>query len=84
MCEYLKTSSKLHHGFTSKQLRKLAFQYTMKNDNKVPESWKTEECPKYTWYRDFMVCNKTLSLQTLEATSLNRVIIIISIDIMLR
>lgn len=84
MCEYLKTSSKLHHGFTSNQLRNLAFQYTINNDNKFPESGKTEECTKYNWYRDFMVRNKTLSLQTPEATSLNRVIILISMAITLR
>ncbi|GBL91119.1 hypothetical protein AVEN_184482-1 [Araneus ventricosus] len=74
LCEYLKTSSKLYHGLISMQLIKLAFQYAMNNDKKVPESWKAEECAGYYWYRNFMDRNKTLSLRTPEATSLNRAV----------
>lgn len=76
MCEYLKTSSKLHHGLTPMQLRKLAFQYARMNNKKVPESWIREDCAgyEYEWYRSFMDRNKTLSLRTPEATSLNRAI----------
>ena len=45
----------------------------MNTDKKVPESWKTEKCAGYDWYRGFMDCNKT-ALRTSEATSLNRAI----------
>ena len=74
LCEYLKTSSKLHHGLTPVQLRKLVFQYAMNIDKKVPESWKSEKCAVYDWYIGFMDRNKTLAPRTPEATSLNRAI----------
>ena len=53
------------------QLRKLAFQYAMNIDKKVPDSWKTEKCAGYDWYRGFMDRDKTLALCTPEAISLN-------------
>ena len=74
LCEYLKTTSKLHHAYTPMQLRKLAFQYAMNIDKKVPESWKTEKCAGYDWYRGFVDRNKTLAFRTPESNSLNHAI----------
>ena len=72
LVNYLQTAAKMYHGLSPKEVRKLAFQYAMKNDIICPRSWKVAEFAGADWFTAFIKRNTTLSIRTPEATSLSR------------
>lgn len=72
LSQYLLTASKMNYGFTSKEARKFAYLYAIKNNKRIPENWSKTETATYDWLRGFMNRNKELSLRTPEPTSLSR------------
>lgn len=61
-----------NYGFSTKEVRKLAFEFAERYDKKVPESWKKEKMAGEVWLRLFMNRNKSLSIRSPQATSLAR------------
>lgn len=72
LAEYLLTAAKMNYGLTTKETRKLAYMYAVKNEKKIPANWDTNESASYEWLRGFMSRNTSLSLRTPEPTSLGR------------
>lgn len=72
LVNYLQTAAKMYHGLSPKEVRKLAFQYAMKNDITCPRSWKVAEFAGADWFTAFIKRNTTLSIRTPEATSLSK------------
>jgi len=69
--EFLLKAAKLHYGLSTKETRKLAYDYAISNGKHVPESWNDNRDDK-EWLRDFMKRSGSLSLRTQEATSFSR------------
>jgi transposase len=72
LVEYCKTSAKLYYGLTTKDLRKLAYQFAVQNDLKFHEKWNETELASEDWLTAFLRRNPQLSLRTPQATSLAR------------
>lgn len=72
LSEYLVACSKMFHGLTTHQTREIAFQMALKNNKKVPLSWKSEGMAGREWMYAFLKRNTNLALRTPEATSLAR------------
>lgn len=72
LAEFLLKASKLHYGLSTKETRKLAYDYAISNGKQVPESWNHNGCAGKDWLRDFMKRSGSLSLRTPEATSFSR------------
>ncbi|KAB0795832.1 hypothetical protein PPYR_09893, partial [Photinus pyralis] len=72
LVQYCKTSVDLYFGLTTKDLRKLVFQFATMNNLKFPEKWKESELASEDWLIAFMRRNPSLTLRTPQATSLNR------------
>ena len=70
--EYLLKASKIHHGLSSKQVRKLAFEFAVRNGKEYPDSWKVNQYAGEDWFASFMKRCPELSLRRPEATSLSR------------
>ena len=62
---YPKTAAKHNHGLSPAETRKLAYQYAVKNNKKVPESWKKREEAGPDWLSLFMRRN-SISIQVLK------------------
>lgn len=72
LSSYLDMASKMYHGLPPKEVRKLAYQYAVKNQIKFPASWGKVQQAGADWFTAFLKRNKTLSIRTPEATSLSR------------
>jgi len=72
LAEYLLLASKMHYGLSTKQTRRLAYNFAIANSKNVPQSWKTNECAGEDWLCSLMKRRPELSLRTPEATSLAR------------
>lgn len=70
--EYLVKASKMHHGLTRKDTKKLAYQLAVKNNLKIPDNWHKMEQASDDWLSGFRSRFPTLSLRKPEATSLAR------------
>jgi hypothetical protein len=53
LANYSETASKMYNGLSLKEVRKLAFQYDMKNDNVRTRSWKIDEMARADWFTHF-------------------------------
>ena len=69
---YLLLASKHHHGLTTVATKELAYQYAVKNNKDVPQSWKTAGKAGVDWLFGFMKRHHRLSIRKPEATSLSR------------
>lgn len=67
---FAKIFKKIHYGLTYIQTRKLAFDYAMRLERVVSESWKTNESADVDWMKCFMRRHPNLSLRKPENTSL--------------
>ena len=72
LCSYILTCSKLFYGLTSAAVRRLAYQYSLKNKISMPASWTQNEMAGYDWLHSFLKRNTNISLRTPESTSLAR------------
>uniref|UniRef100_H2YBW1 DDE-1 domain-containing protein n=1 Tax=Ciona savignyi TaxID=51511 RepID=H2YBW1_CIOSA len=66
LASYIIQCSKMFHGLTRIDCRRLAFQYAQSNKKKIPSSWAEKEIAGKDWFLGF------LALRMPEATSLAR------------
>lgn len=71
LANYLKIASKMCHGLTKEQIKKLAFEYAEANAV-CPVKWKDCKVASDDWLRGFMSRHKNLTLRKPESTSLSR------------
>lgn len=72
LVQYCKMSVDLYFGLSTKDLRKLAFQFASQNHLSYPEKWDQVGLATEDWLAAFLRRNPDLSLRTPQATSLNR------------
>ncbi|KAB0805686.1 hypothetical protein PPYR_02656 [Photinus pyralis] len=69
---YLIEQSKLYFGLSTKEVRRLAYEFAVKNNVPVRPNWVENEMASADWLTGFLKRHQTLSLRTPEATSLSR------------
>lgn len=72
LAEYLLTCSRMHHGLTPKEARKLAFSYAKAKALPIPVSWEDNQEAGIDWMQAFLKRHSFLSVRKPEATSLAR------------
>lgn len=72
LAHYVDTCSKMCFGFSTKGLRRLAYEMGEKNNLKMPHSWQMSKCAGLEWMRGFLQRNKHLRIRKPEACSLSR------------
>lgn len=72
LVEYCKESAKLYYGLSTKDLRRLSFQFAIANNCKIPEQWDLVDSATENWLTNFLKRNPELSIRTPESTSLSR------------
>lgn len=72
LVRYCKNSVDLYFGLSTKDLRKLAFQFANQNKLKYPQKWTQTGLASEDWLIAFLRRNPDLVLRTPQATSLNR------------
>lgn len=70
--DYLLMASALFHGLTPAALRRLAYEYALRNNVKMPKNWETPKCAGPDWLSGFLKRHPCLSIRVPEATSLAR------------
>ncbi|XP_018366330.1 PREDICTED: uncharacterized protein LOC108763322 [Trachymyrmex cornetzi] len=70
--KYLLTCNDIYFGLSSKEVRKLAYQYAVAIKAKFPETWTKNMMAGPDWFSKFIKRNEELSIRTPEATSLAR------------
>lgn len=69
---YLQKAADLHHGLPAKEARKLAYQYAVKLDKKIPDAWNENQSAGEDWLASFMKRGAKVSFRKPQATSLAR------------
>uniref|UniRef100_UPI00358F7E5B uncharacterized protein isoform X2 n=1 Tax=Myxine glutinosa TaxID=7769 RepID=UPI00358F7E5B len=69
--EYLLKVANLYYGLCPKEVRKLAYDFAMKNGKRVPKSWTEDKMAGVDWFTGFLKRNANISLGTPDATSLS-------------
>jgi hypothetical protein len=72
LVEYLLTASKLNHGLSLKEARRLAHEYAVANSKEIPTSWTLNQTAGEDWLAAFMKRHHSLVLRSPESTSLSR------------
>ncbi|XP_014677723.1 PREDICTED: uncharacterized protein LOC106817562 isoform X2 [Priapulus caudatus] len=72
LVSYILNAAKIYHGLTPKEIRKLAYEYESANEIGCPDTWSANGIAGVDWFSKFMKRNRSLSIRTPEATSLNR------------
>lgn len=72
LVSYCISASKLYFGLTTKDLRKLTYEFAKELKLNFPEKWKESELASIDWYKAFMQRNPNLSVRRPQATSLAR------------
>lgn len=72
LTEYVLTCSRMNHGLTTVDLRKLAFNFAKANNITYPGAWNTHQSAGRDWLQSYMKRQKNLSIRKPEATSLGR------------
>lgn len=70
--EYAIKSADIYFGITTKYLRKLAYNLTVRYNIKRPASWDKNETAGVEWFRGFIDRHPELSVRCAQATSLAR------------
>ncbi|KAE9521318.1 hypothetical protein AGLY_018287 [Aphis glycines] len=69
---YLKNYADMYFGLSTKDVRKLAFEFAKKMNLKMPVYWTENKFAGIDWFVNFLKRNPTLSIHQPEATSLSR------------
>lgn len=69
MGNYLKKAADIYYGLSPREVRKLAFQYAVAINARMPKSWLEKEMAGEDWLTAFIKRNSSLSIRTPEATS---------------
>ncbi|XP_008182426.1 uncharacterized protein LOC100162778 [Acyrthosiphon pisum] len=72
LVNYIKNSADIYFGLSSKEVRKLAFEYTVKQELKIPKNWTRNKEAGVDWFSEFLKRNSSISIRRPEATSLSR------------
>jgi len=72
LTNYLKNCADMYFGLSTKDVKKLAYEFALKLDLKIPPSWTKHEFAGDDWFSSFLKRNNTLSIRKPEATSLAR------------
>jgi len=72
LTEYLKQSCQMYFGLTSEEVRKLAYEFAIKNNKDVPFNWMEKNVAGIDWFQAFMKRHKEISLRQPESTSIAR------------
>ena len=72
LAKYLMRCADIYFGLSTKEVRKLAFELTVKYNLKAPSTWLENETAGEEWFRSFMKRNAELSVRVAQATSLSR------------
>lgn len=72
LSKYLIRCADIYFGLSTKEVRKLAFELTVKYNIKKPNTWVENEMAGEEWFRSFMRRNPELSVRAAQATSLSR------------
>lgn len=64
--------SQINYGLTTREVRKIAFQFAIKYNKDIPCSWRSNECAGEDWLRLFLRLNPRLSIRAPQATSIAR------------
>lgn len=62
----------IYYGLSPREVRKLAFDYAVKLNLRIPESWVNQKIAGADWFSSFMKRHTRLSIRTPRATSLAR------------
>ncbi|CAH2003296.1 unnamed protein product [Acanthoscelides obtectus] len=71
--EYLLDQAKYYFGLSTKEVRRLAFEYAVKNNIAVRPNWNENKMASDDWLTSFFKRHPRLSLRVPEATSLGRI-----------
>lgn len=69
---YLKKAADIYYGLSTFDLRKLAHEFGVCLQKKMPNSWKSNKTAGLDWLYGFMRRNPDLSIRKPQATSLSR------------
>ncbi len=69
---YLKRAADIYYGLPTTELRKLAYEFGVKLQIKMPNSWKANKNAGKDWLYGFMRRHPDLSIRKPQATSLSR------------
>jgi len=70
--EYIIKCSKINYGLTTKQIRKLAYDYATGCSIEIPPPWNTFLIAGIDWFTGFMTRHVDLAIRKPEKTSLSR------------
>lgn len=69
---YILRASEIYHGLSPRDVRRLAYEFAIANNVKVPGSWTRVKQAGSDWLRSFLKRHSTISIRQPEATSLAR------------
>ncbi|XP_030762940.1 uncharacterized protein LOC115887614 [Sitophilus oryzae] len=72
LAEYLLDRSKLYFGLSTKEIRRLAFEFAIKNNIVVRTNWTANQMASVDWLTNFLKHHPRLFLRIPEATSLSQ------------
>ncbi|KAB0802688.1 hypothetical protein PPYR_04874 [Photinus pyralis] len=72
LSNYLIECSKMYFGLSTKEVRRLGYEFAIKNDIRVHDGWRENKMASADWLSAFLKRHPHLSLRTPEATSLSR------------
>lgn len=72
LTNYLKNCADMYFGLSTKDVKKLAYEFALKLYIKIPPNWTKLELAGDDWFSSFLKRNNTLSIRKPEATSLSR------------
>ncbi|KAF2897908.1 hypothetical protein ILUMI_08265, partial [Ignelater luminosus] len=72
LASYLKKAADMYYGLTLYETRKLAYQFAIKSNKAMPDSWRTKLLAGEDWLGSFLKRHPSLSIRTPQATSLSR------------
>lgn len=73
LVQYIKRCADYYYRISIKDLKELAYEFTVKLGIECPEEWNYQKSAGRKWYRNLMSRHKELSLIIPEHTSLHRV-----------
>ena len=72
LAQYIDKAAKLYYGLAPKDIRKLAYEFSVANHVTMPCKWSECEMAGADWSTAFLKRHSQLSIRTPEATSLGR------------